>query len=164
MHRVILAAALILTACASAPPVVSYRDPAQQIYSIAVFDPSRLTGTWRQVADFTDTADCPAGAVRFAPIGPAMRIEGQLCLAGVPTPVAGSLTAAGPGRFTTTGVSDPLWVLWADTDLRTLVLGTPSGRFGLILNREATLPTDRLTAAREVLAWNGYDLARLRVK
>jgi len=92
-----------------------------------------------------------------------MRIEGQLCLAGKPANVAGPLSPLGPGRFGLVGVPDPIWVLWADTDLRTVVLGTPSGRFGIILNRDATLPADRLTAAREVLDWNGYDLDRLRL-
>jgi apolipoprotein D and lipocalin family protein len=54
------------------------------------------------------------------------------------------------------------WVLWVDADYRTLVVGTPSGSFGIILNRTADLPPDRLAAARDVLAWNGYDLTRLR--
>ena len=69
----------------------------------------------------------------------------------------------GPGRFALAGWPDPIWVLWADADLRTLVLGTPSGRFGMIFNRDGALPADRLTAARAVLAWNGYDLDRLRL-
>ena len=56
----------------------------------------------------------------------------------------------------------PWWVLWADTDYRTLVIGTPSGAFGFVLNRGGLLPEDRLRSAREVLAWNRYDLALLR--
>ena len=54
------------------------------------------------------------------------------------------------------------WVLWVDADLRTLVLGTPDGSFGVILNRDARLPADRRTAARDILRWNGYDLSLLR--
>jgi apolipoprotein D and lipocalin family protein len=54
------------------------------------------------------------------------------------------------------------WVLWADVGYRTLAIGTPSGRFGFILNRGGDLPADRMRAAREVLEWNGYGIGRLR--
>ena len=37
------------------------------------------------------------------------------------------------GRFALDGLDEPLWVLWADADMRTLVIGTPSGRLGFIL-------------------------------
>ena len=47
-------------------------------------------------------------------------------------------------------------------NLRTLVIGTPSGEMGFILNRDGRLPADRLAAAREILEWNGYDLERLQ--
>ena len=46
--------------------------------------------------------------------------------------------------------------------MRTLVIGTPSGEMGFILNRDGRLPADRLAAAREILEWNGYDLERLQ--
>lgn len=159
----ILALVLALAACAAPPPVAGFRDPAKQIYSSAVFDPTSLAGVWRQVADFAERPGCSAAGVRFAPAGSMMQIDGQICLAGAPVAVAGPMVPVGPGRFALVGVPDPIWVLWADTDLRTLVLGTPSGRFGIILNRDGALPADRLTAAREVLAWNGYDLDRLRL-
>lgn len=163
MHRVILAALLALTACATVPPVTGFRDPAQPIYSSAVFDPAGLSGVWTQLGDFADGVGCGPARVRFADSGGAMRIDGQLCVAGTPTMVAGPLIPTGPGRFGVAGIADPIWVLWADGDLRTLVLGTPSGRFGMILNRDAALPADRLLAARDVLAWNGYDLDRLQI-
>ena len=53
-------------------------------------------------------------------------------------------------------------MLWADADYRTLVIGTPNGRLGFILNRGA-ISADRLVAAWEILDWNGYDLRQLRV-
>lgn len=57
----------------------------------------------------------------------------------------------------------PIWVLWVDEGYRTMALGTPSGRFGMILERGAgPTPSDRNAAAREILAWNGYALQRLR--
>ncbi|MFN6978455.1 MAG: lipocalin, partial [Gemmobacter sp.] len=66
-----------------------------------------------------------------------------------------------PGRLAVAGEAAPWWVLWLDADARTAVIGTPGGSFGLILDRGA-IPADRLAAARDVLAWNGYDLGRLR--
>ena len=67
-----------------------------------------------------------------------------------------------PAAADPAGIGAEWWVLWVDADYRTLVVGTPSGSFGMILNRTSDLPPDRLAAAREVLAWNGYDLGRMR--
>lgn len=153
---------LALAACAASPPVTGFRDPAAPIYSSAVFDPAGLSGDWVQVADFAASSGCSAPGLRFVSAGAVQRADGALCIAGQRRAVAGPLVPAGPGRFTLAGLQGPVWVLWADADLRTLVLGTPSGRFGMILNRDGSLPADRLTAAREVLAWNGYDLDRLQ--
>ncbi|MEH6775767.1 MAG: lipocalin family protein, partial [Cereibacter changlensis] len=61
------------------------------------------------------------------------------------------------------GIGAPWWVIWVDTDYRTLAIGTPDGSFGFLLNRGGPLPADRLTAVREIFEWNGYDLSRLTV-
>jgi len=45
----------------------------------------------------------------------------------------------------------------------TAVVGTPNGRAGWILNRTPEMRADRLEAARQVLAFNGYDLSRLQM-
>ena len=80
--------------------------------------------------------------------------------------IRGFAEVVGPGRLEVTfptlpfGASD-YWVLWTDDGYRTAVVGAPDGRSGWILNREPTIPADRLTAAREVLDFNGYDLSRL---
>ena len=55
------------------------------------------------------------------------------------------------------------WVLWVDDDYRTAVVGVPSGRAGWILSRTPDLPEDRLEAARDVLAFNGYSLDDLKM-
>lgn len=173
MHRLIrLAALALLAACASpAPKATTYRDAGLGLYSNASFDVSRLAGDWAQVAAFAPAngADCPPGAARFAPRadGP-LDLALRLCLSGREQTFSGPAEVVGPGRFVLSGadpmgLGEPWWVLWVDTDYRTLVIGTPSGRFGFILNRGGRLPQDRLTAARDILDWNGYDLTRLRV-
>ena len=45
---------------------------------------------------------------------------------------------------------------------RTSVIGSPDGRVGWVLDRSRDIPRDRLAAAREILAFNGYDLTRLQ--
>lgn len=159
MYRLI--ALVFLMGCvATPPPMAGFRKPGTQIYSNAVLVPDRLIGDWVQVAEFAapGAAPCAKGKARIAP---GLRVEADLCLNGVPTRFSGPLVAAGPGRFTPPG-GEVWWVLWADVGYRTLAIGTPSGRFGFILNRGGNLPRDRMTAAREVLEWNGYAVSRLR--
>ena len=176
--------ALLLGACAvPAPGGGAFRAPSAPIYSSASLDPARLTGRWSQVAAFAQPGapGCGPAGVDIAEEGAGLRIAGTLCLDGRRLAVAGRLAPAGPGRLAFGGASrpapeggsrralagsgprelgQPWWVLWADTDVRTLVVGTPSGAFGFILDRGA-LPADRAVAARQILAFNGYDTARL---
>lgn len=152
---------LALAACAAAPQVTGYRDPATPIYSNAVLQLTDYAGKWMQAADFS-TVPCAPGGVTLTPASGGMQITGQLCLSGQPTDVTGLYAATGPGRLQR-GTDAPWWVIWADTNLRTLAIGTPDGRFGFVLNKGAALPADRMNAAREVFDFNGYNLARLRV-
>lgn len=160
MHRLIWVAVLALVACGPrlppAQPVV-YRDAGAQIYSSAVVETARLAGRWVQVAGFA-RADMPCGPGVVDIAGG--RISGSLCLDG-PTPAQGAMEAGKPGRFAVAGM-EPWWLLWVDADYRTMVVGTPSGRFGFVLNREGGLPGDRATAVRDILGFNGYDLGALR--
>ncbi|SLN66509.1 Lipocalin-like domain protein [Roseovarius albus] len=54
-----------------------------------------------------------------------------------------------------------LWVVWVDEGFRTAAIGTPDGSYGWILDRAPTGGSDRVTAAQEILAFNGYDAAQL---
>lgn len=162
MHRVM--AVLLVAGCAAAPPpATGFRPADAPIWSNAVIDMRQLAGDWTQVAAFA-AAPPPCGAQRLslaaAPGG--LAAAGAVCGAGGLAPATGTLAFAGPGRLRPEGGAD-WWVLWADTDLRTLAIGTPDGRFGFILERSGRLPPDRLQAAREVFDFNGYDTGRLQV-
>ena len=146
----ILAAALGLAACAPGPtPGAGFRQPDAPIWSAAAFAPGHVIGDWRQVA-----------ALSFAPAGDALAVTGTLCLNGAAQKVDATARPAGPGRLTLEDGQD-WWILWVDSGYRTLAIGTPSGRFGFILDRSA-LPPDRLAAASEVFDFNGYTTAALR--
>jgi len=159
-----LIAFVLLAACVAAPTTVlvgRYRPADAPIYSSAVLEPVRLVGRWQQVAGFGATG-CPPGVVEITRNGNGLAISYRLCQAGGVAQGKGTMQVDGPGRFVLPGQPGPWWVLWADADYRTLVIGTPNGRLGFILNRGA-ISADRLVAAREILDWNGYDLRQLRV-
>lgn len=164
---------LLLAACGPRPDArVSYRDTGLSLYSNAAYNPARLTGDWVQVAGFQrpNAGNCGAGAVRFGAPAADGRIplEARLCLSGREIRFRGFADQIASGRLVPSGadprgIGQPWWILWADVDDRTLVIGTPSGDFGFILNREGKIPADRLTAARELLDFNRYDLTWLKV-
>lgn len=159
---------LLMAACAPAPSRLDGFRRDTPIYSNAVLDLTTISGDWQQVAAFSARkATCPPGNARIGQGATGLAIDARLCLNGRSVAAKGPLSITGPGRLTPARATAPLdrewWVLWADVDLRTLVIGTPDGSFGFILNRGGPLPPDRLTAARDILDWNGYDTARLTV-
>lgn len=167
-----LAALLALTACSAPKPETrsTYRNQGQPIYSNAVLDPASLQGDWRQVAAFASApGGCKPGYVRIgAPQGAAIPVQADLCLGGKRQSYAGLAGLPVPGRLipqeaAPQGITQPWWIVWADVNMRTLVIGTPMGEMGFILERSGHLPADRLAAAREILEWNGYDLTRLQM-
>lgn len=159
MHKLTgLALVLLLSACAASHPVptASFRATGAPMWSNAQLDPQRLVGRWREAAGFApEGAACtPGGAEITARQGGALRIAARLCLGGVSQTVSGTMEPIGPGRFRVAG--QEWWVIWADTDYRTLAIATPSGRFGFVLDRSTGLSADRARAAREVFDFNGY--------
>ncbi len=160
MIRALAVAAVVLAGCAAKPPAATgFRAGDAPIWSAAAFQPAQTAGTWRQVAAFRpEGASCGAGGLEITPEAGGLRLEGSLCLAGSLRKVSGLAVPSGPGRLTVAG--EEWWVLWVDSGYRTLAIGTPSGRFGFILDRGA-IPADRLTAAREIFDFNGYRTAAL---
>ncbi len=144
----------MLAACAPKPPAATaFRDAGAPIWSAAAFAPAQVAGTWQQVADFGASKACRDGAVEIVPVAGSLQLRGTLCLAGRAETVSGVAPLVGPGRLRVKG--EDWWVIWVDVGYRTLAIATPSGRFGIILDRGA-LPADRLAAAREIFDFNGY--------
>lgn len=148
---------LALAACVSKTPDLpqgAFRPGGGQVYSAAGLDAARLPGRWQQVGTFGPKGGCKPGGVDIKPGG---ATSFRLCLGGKDIKGAGPLQVSGPGRLTVAG--QEWFVLWVDTDYRTLVIGAPSGTFGFVLNRGGDISRDRMVAAREILDWNGYDMA-----
>lgn len=160
MPRLSLAALALLAACAAKAPDLphgGYRPKGGQVYTTAAFNAAKLSGRWQQVAAFGPEGGCRPGGVDFKANGTA---SFRLCLSGKDVKGAGPVKATGPGRFDIAGLE--WFILWVDGDYRTIAIGTPSGAFGFILNRGGKISSDRMTAAREILEWNGYDMTAFR--
>lgn len=154
MRTLVVVAGLTLAACAPKPVATGFRGAEVPIWSAAAFAPAQTAGSWRQVAAFqAEGARCSAEGVEITPEAGGLRLAGSLCLEGQMRDVSGLATPSGPGRLMVGG--EEWWILWVDSGYRTMAVGTPSGRFGFILDRGA-IPGDRLTAAREVFDFNGY--------
>jgi apolipoprotein D and lipocalin family protein len=159
MRRRALLGLLALVACAPEPeapaPAASFRDRSVPIGSTTRGTVGDLAGDWVIAQSFPGPAfAAPGRRLRVEPEaggGAILRFEG-----------AGDLRAAsaGPGRLSVEGGPE-LWVLWVDDDFRTAALGTPDGSLGWIMDRPGQASGDRTAAAREVLDWSGYDVARL---
>jgi apolipoprotein D and lipocalin family protein len=150
---------LALCACAPrpAPAPEVFRDSGAPIYSSAVIEVARLEGHWLQVAGFAgEEMPCAPGSVDIQ----GGQISWSLCL-DVLRQGAGAMVPGKAGRFAVEGTEE-WWLLWVDGDYRTMVVGTPSGRFGFVLNREGALPGDRAQAVRDILTFNRYDIGNLR--
>lgn len=148
----------------------SYRDRSVPIGSKALFEPARYLGLWHEVARFPVPfqAGCVGATAEYGLQADGLLSVLNTCIAadGATSTISGTAQVVGPGRLVVRFGSLPFvaadyWVLWVDEDYRTAVVGTPTGRAGWILNRDPTIPADRLAAAIEVLDFNGYDTSRL---
>ncbi|WP_375255384.1 lipocalin family protein [Yoonia sp.] len=159
---------LLLSGCSF---LAVYRDTDVPIASKAVFTPERYTGVWHEVARFPVPFEAGCEGVT-AECG--LRNDGLLSVLNIcrdadgneTARIAGTAEIVGPARLKVRFVTVPFvaadyWVLWTDEDYQTAVVGAPNGRAGWILNRSPDIRADRLAAARQVLAFNGYDLSRL---
>lgn len=170
--RLAAIALVLLAACAAPAGRQGYRDPDATIASAALFDPARFAGDWFVLADFpAGTAACGITRESWRTVAPGrFAVSGTACGPRGAIRFDGHATVTGPGRIDLASPARadlegaPVWVLWVDADYRVAVLGTPSGRFGTILARHPQARGDLFAAAREVLDFNGYDVARLRMR
>ena len=155
-----------LAACAPGPAPEARRDPAVRLSSAAVFDAGRFAGRWH-VAQ-SHVPGCTGAVQDWQVAGPGRyQLAGVDCTGRAPAALSGQAVVTGPGGRITpdTGFGRaPVFVLWVDEGYRVAVLGTPSGGWAMVLSRDPVLRPDLARAAREVLAFNGYDLTLLAAR
>lgn len=147
------------------------RDAAVMIGSAALFDPGRFAGRWYVVADAPPPGRpaCRVTLEDWQATGPGrFTVTGNACTAQGPRRFEGRATVIGPGRIDLDSATrddlggEPLWILWVDADYRMAAVGTPSGRFQILLSRSPVARPDLATAAGEVFSFNGYPAGQLK--
>ncbi|WP_299679008.1 lipocalin family protein [uncultured Roseobacter sp.] len=154
-----------LVACAPAPET-GFRDSSVPIAATTRFSPEAFSGTWQVIEAYPTPLFPGCGdqrwEARLADAAPQLVVR---CGAQVRAATPVEVDPRGRLQLVSPDLDLPdraLWVLWMDEDARTAVIGTPSGEMGWILNRSADLRADRRVAAREIMAFNGYDITGLQ--
>jgi apolipoprotein D and lipocalin family protein len=150
---------LALTACAAPPSVERFRDTDVTLAGSTRFEPQAFAGKWVVRAQF-DGAVQPK-TVSFSYDGAQTRMQTQSQTKSLQW--QGPLERFGRMRLKSGAQEMDVVVLWVDEGFRTASIGTPDGSFGWIIDRAARGGADRIKAAGEILAFNGYDVTRLNV-
>ncbi|WP_299776891.1 lipocalin family protein [uncultured Roseobacter sp.] len=169
-HRIWLgmlcAGAALITACAP-PPDPGFRDQSVPITATTRFTPQNFDGVWYVAAayptDFFPACLDQRWQAETAHTAPRLAVFCGVGAAALDVPLAVNPRGVLQAQSADLDVSArALWVMWMDEDAQTAVIGTPSGEMGWILNRSHGLRADRFAAAREIMAFNGYDVSRLQ--
>lgn len=145
---------VLLAGCAVRVPVPEpggFRRENAPIASVALFETARFAGRWYQTGGFPGV--CAGQVVDVEAIAEGLSVTTH-CGARELQEV---WRKTAPARYQTP--HGPVWVLWVDEDYRTAALGRPDGFWGAVWNRAERIPADRALAAREILDFNGYDMA-----
>ena len=155
IRRAACALALVLAACAP-PSKVPVRDSTAPIGATTRFDAAAFSGDWQVAARF-GPAPTSVLSVQFDPA------SGHLTLSGGGLGSAeGVYQADVPGVLTPVGSGGAaLVVMWIDEDVETAAIGTVSGSYGALLDRDGNIPPDRMQAARDILEFYGWNVAAL---
>lgn len=164
-----------LAACTPAQiaetPVPVFRNTAAQIASQTDVSAARMAGNWVIRQSFANHGYSGVRLTIDVLPDDALQVSfpRQICVDAQCIMQAGPLVllrSTGPGRWMPVDPpqywpSGELWVMWMDFDSRTAAIGTPSGEFGWIMDKNPTGGRDRIIAARDIMDWFGYDMARL---
>lgn len=159
------AGALLITACAP-PPDQGFRDQSVSITATTRFTPKNFDGVWYVVAGYPTEffPACVDQRWQAETAGAASRLV-VFCGGAAAFDVPLTVNPRGVLQLQSSDLDTSaraLWVMWMDEDAQTAVIGTPSGEMGWVLNRSRGLRKDRLAAAREIMAFNGYDISRMQ--
>ncbi|GFE50327.1 hypothetical protein So717_20800 [Roseobacter cerasinus] len=166
MKRLARGLALFLLAACASESVPGFRDTSVPITATTRFSPQSFSGRWQVIAAYPSALfpSC-AGQQWFADLDAEPAQLTVRCGSSGVYEVPVAVDARGVLQLESAELNRParaFWVMWMDEEARTAVVGTPGGELGWILNRDRALRPDRLEAAREIMAFNGYDVTRLQ--
>ncbi|ABG32080.1 hypothetical protein [Roseobacter denitrificans] len=148
-----LATALLCASCA-VERGGAYRDAAAPMGVTTRFDAARFAGSWMLWESFGPAAP---GSFVFEERNGVLQISGPAAL-----DLAGDYRNGAPGEFVAKAPNgETLVVMWVDEDFETAAIGTVSGSFGAILDRDGFVPPDRAQAARDIMEFYGWDVRTL---
>lgn len=150
--------AMVLVAALSAGCAVQqegpYRDTNAPIGVTSRFTVADFAGPWTAWQAFGPET---GGTVFFEQVDGSLRVSGPGALK-----FAGLYRAGLAGELIPTDAKrETLVVMWVDEDFETAAIGTISGSFGAILDRDGVVPNDRAQAARDILTFYGWDISAL---
>ena len=162
-----LAAGAGMTACVGGggSGVEFHRSSSRTLGSTTRFEAARFAGRWVIRGEFVHPGERPSfGAVTFSESGGVITGLDIYGPGGLLDRYPAKQPALGRISVGTAPFDTQYWVLWVDADYRTAAIGTPSGSFGWIIDRNTSGGDDRIKAASDVLGFNGYDLSRLQIR
>ena len=133
------------------PDTPDLRNPTVPLGGTSRFEADRFAGDWVTVGCL---GRCAASESYTVATG------GVLLRAADGAQTAYRISA--PGILRQIGEDATLVVMWVDEGFRTAAIGDADGHWAAILNRSRAPAPDRLEAARQILDFNGWDIARLR--
>jgi apolipoprotein D and lipocalin family protein len=144
-----------LGACDLAAPPGAYRDADAPISASTRFDRADFAGRWI-IAEGFGTG--PGGTIDFAAAAdePRITVSGSGARG-----IAGSYREGVPGELIPLAGGAPLIVMWVDETRETAAIGTVSGTFGALIDRDGRVPPDKRLAARAIFDFYGWDVSRL---
>jgi apolipoprotein D and lipocalin family protein len=144
----------IVSACA-APNAGGFRDPDAPLSASSRFDSAAFSGSWQIVESF---GAAPSGTITFAAgEGDVVTVSGTR-LRGVD----GRFREGVPGELLPEGEGRPsLIVMWVDESGETAAIGTVSGSFGALIDRDGRVPPDKALAARAIFEFYGWDTSQI---
>ncbi|MDA3857024.1 MAG: lipocalin family protein [Roseovarius sp.] len=165
-----LALVALISACAAPKaPTGAYRDTVKPLTYTTRSDASRLAGDWHVRGHYPgDEALLTVSYLRDRQGQEAFGLVSRSCEENGECKDIGDIwraKALGPNRWRLVdpqgGNDRDLWVIWVDEGYRTAAIGAPDGGYGWVLDRHTKGGADRITAAREILDFNGYDIGAM---
>lgn len=164
-----MSAPLLLAAClATGSQDRAYRDTSVPLSVTTRGTTQDMAGPW-----FVRAHTPGEGGIAMVTLipdkdgSPAVELFREACLLSGDCETEAELWRAAPlgqnrWRLTRERQTRELWVVWVDDGFRTAAIGTPDGSYGWILDRKPAGGADRITAASQILEFNGYQTSAFK--